>query len=166
MTKLAQLLLGHRATTHLFCKIPDVQPLANFNTLITIHFTCWPEFNPLTTKPCYFNNQDVCLFQKFAKPNTIPKLKFGRWHWVCHIFAVLFCFFPLPSELLCDEFLPWWEMCACSYILCICAFCQNAWFYCAHTCNCKLMFWSHTFHTLFQNLSWSLILQEKQNLSG
>ena len=32
MTKLAQLLLGHRATTHLSAKYQDVHPLANFNT--------------------------------------------------------------------------------------------------------------------------------------
>ena len=70
MTKLAQLLLGHRATTHLFCKIPDVQPLANFNTLITIHFTCWQEFYSIDSKPCNFNYQDVWLFQKFAKNQT------------------------------------------------------------------------------------------------
>ena len=75
-------------------------------------------------------------------------------NWVCHIFLVFFCFFQLPSELPCNEFLLWLEMCEWSYILCIYAWCQNAWFCCACTCNLQLMFCSHTFHICPHSLFW------------
>ena len=76
----AQVHLGHRATTHLFCKIPDVQPLANFNTWNTFHFYFRTRILTFELKPCYFNSTKRLTVSKVCINQTpFQNSELGRW---------------------------------------------------------------------------------------